>query len=78
MGDFAWYDHVLATSLLVGAIPERHQTADGSVDLDTLLVLVVAAHQQVVHVQPAEMTKWFNTNYDYIVPELLAVISSFN
>ena len=36
VGDFAWYDQVLGTSLLLGNIPARHQSADGRVDLDTL------------------------------------------
>tara|TARA_Y100001956_G_C4111450_1_gene182650 strand:+ start:843 stop:1142 length:300 start_codon:yes stop_codon:yes gene_type:complete len=36
VGDFAWYDHVLNSSLLVGAIPKRHVNTDGNVDLDTL------------------------------------------
>ncbi len=36
VGDFAWYDHVLTTSLLLGNVPERHQNADGSIDIDTL------------------------------------------
>ena len=36
VGDFAWYDHVLTTSLLLGNVPPRHQNKDGSVDIDTL------------------------------------------
>ena len=32
VGDFAWYDHVLTTSLLLGNVPQRHQNNDGSVD----------------------------------------------
>lgn len=36
VGDFAWYDHVLTTSLLLGNVPARHQNNDGSVDIDTL------------------------------------------
>lgn len=36
VGDFAWYDHVLGTSLLLGNVPARHQNADGSIDIDTL------------------------------------------
>ena len=55
VGDFAWYDHVLTTSLLLGNVPARHQNKDGSVDIDTA----------------AEMTKWFNTNYHYMVPEFV-------
>jgi 5-methyltetrahydropteroyltriglutamate--homocysteine methyltransferase len=36
VGDFAWYDHVLTTSLMLGNVPARHQNSDGSVDIDTL------------------------------------------
>ena len=36
MGDFAWYDHVLTTSLLLGNVPPRHQNKDGSVNLDKI------------------------------------------
>ena len=36
VGDFAWYDQVLGTSLLLGNVPPRHRNQDGSVDLDTL------------------------------------------
>ncbi|MCE1631364.1 5-methyltetrahydropteroyltriglutamate--homocysteine S-methyltransferase, partial [Enterobacter hormaechei] len=35
VGDFAWYDHVLTTSLLLGNVPPRHQNPDGTIDLDT-------------------------------------------
>ncbi|WP_105902743.1 5-methyltetrahydropteroyltriglutamate--homocysteine S-methyltransferase [Vibrio gangliei] len=80
-GDFAWYDHVLTTSLLVGHVPARHSNG-GFPDLDTLFK--VARGQSVNDPtldcgcrNPAEnsdaaasdMTKWFNTNYHYIVPE---------
>ena len=36
VGDFAWYDQVLGTSLLLGNVPPRHRNQDGTVDLDTL------------------------------------------
>lgn len=45
VGDFAWYDHVLTTSLLLGNVPQRHQNNDGSVDIDTCSVLVVDVHR---------------------------------
>ncbi|CAM3645501.1 MULTISPECIES: 5-methyltetrahydropteroyltriglutamate--homocysteine S-methyltransferase [Pseudoalteromonas] len=70
VGDFAWYDHVLATSLLVGAIPERHRKACGSVDLDTLFRIGRGRAPTGCACAASEMTKWFNTNYHYIVPEL--------
>lgn len=43
VGDFAWYDHVLTTSLLLGNVPARHQNKDGSVDIDTLFRIGAAA-----------------------------------
>ncbi|KAB1493624.1 5-methyltetrahydropteroyltriglutamate--homocysteine S-methyltransferase [Serratia proteamaculans] len=69
VGDFAWYDHVLTTSLLLGNVPARHQNADGSIDLDTLFRLGRGRAPTGEPAAAAEMTKWFNTNYHYIVPE---------
>ncbi|WP_345829804.1 5-methyltetrahydropteroyltriglutamate--homocysteine S-methyltransferase [Erwinia sp. HDF1-3R] len=69
VGDFAWYDHVLTTSLLLGNVPARHQNKDGSIDLDTLFRLGRGRAPGGEPAAAAEMTKWFNTNYHYIVPE---------
>ncbi|MGG6194817.1 5-methyltetrahydropteroyltriglutamate--homocysteine S-methyltransferase [Pantoea allii] len=69
VGDFAWYDHVLTTSLMLGNVPARHQNNDGSVDLDTLFRLGRGRAPTGEPAAAAEMTKWFNTNYHYIVPE---------
>lgn len=69
VGDFAWYDHVLTTSLMLGNVPARHQNKDGSVDLDTLFRLGRGRAPNGEPAAAAEMTKWFNTNYHYIVPE---------
>lgn len=69
-GDFAWYDHVLTTTLLLGHVPKRHR--NGFPDLDTLFN-IGRGQSQVgcdCHGHAAsDMTKWFNTNYHYIVPE---------
>ena len=64
-GDFSLYDHVLDTAWAVGAIPERAggPEADG---LDAYFAL--ARGDDTTH--PLEMTKWFDTNYHYLVPEL--------
>ncbi|MCL9782759.1 5-methyltetrahydropteroyltriglutamate--homocysteine S-methyltransferase [Vibrio sp. S4M6] len=69
VGDFAWYDHVLSTSLLLGHVPKRHETE--SVDLDTLFRVARGRSQSSCECTGAasDMTKWFNTNYHYIVPE---------
>ena len=68
-GDFAWYDHVLTTSLLLGHVPARHN--QGFPDLDTLFRVGRGQSQSSCGCGAAasDMTKWFNTNYHYIVPE---------
>ncbi|ELM6648459.1 TPA: 5-methyltetrahydropteroyltriglutamate--homocysteine S-methyltransferase [Vibrio vulnificus] len=69
-GDFAWYDHVLTTTLLLGHVPKRHR--HGFPDLDTLFLVGRGQSQSSCACQGAaasDMTKWFNTNYHYIVPE---------
>lgn len=68
-GDFAWYDHVLTTSLLLGVVPERHRNDDDSVDLDTLFRIARGRAPKGKPAAASDMTKWFNTNYHYIVPE---------
>ena len=69
VGDFAWYDQVLGTSLLLGNIPARHQTADGRIDLDTLFRMARGRAPSGHSAAASEMSKWFNTNYHYLVPE---------
>ena len=71
VGDFAWYDHVLTTSLLLGNVPARHQNKDGSVDIDTLFRIGRGRAPTGEPAAAAEMTKWFNTNYHYMVPEFV-------
>lgn len=69
VGDFAWYDQVLTLSATLGVIPARHQ--EERITIDTLFNMARGASpccgQQVA---ACEMTKWFDTNYHYIVPEL--------
>ncbi|WP_328677112.1 5-methyltetrahydropteroyltriglutamate--homocysteine S-methyltransferase [Streptomyces sp. NBC_00343] len=65
-GDFSYYDHVLDTTVMVGAVPERHRAA---VELDALDGYFAMA-RGTQDVAPLEMTKWFDTNYHYLVPEL--------
>ncbi|HCR0139244.1 5-methyltetrahydropteroyltriglutamate--homocysteine S-methyltransferase [Klebsiella aerogenes] len=71
VGDFAWYDHVLTTSLLLGNVPARHQNKDGTVDIDTLFRIGRGRARTGEPAAAAEMTKWFNTNYHYMVPEFV-------
>ncbi|MFE5539649.1 5-methyltetrahydropteroyltriglutamate--homocysteine S-methyltransferase [Streptomyces sp. NPDC056519] len=65
-GDFSYYDHVLDTSVMVGAVPERHRAAYEADRLDGCFAMARGTQD----VAPLEMTKWFDTNYHYLVPEL--------
>ncbi|MBA0051081.1 5-methyltetrahydropteroyltriglutamate--homocysteine S-methyltransferase [Streptomyces sp. AJS327] len=65
-GDFSYYDHVLDTSVMVGAVPERHRAAVEADPLDGYFAMARGTQE----VAPLEMTKWFDTNYHYLVPEL--------
>ncbi|TAL77062.1 MAG: 5-methyltetrahydropteroyltriglutamate--homocysteine S-methyltransferase [Burkholderiaceae bacterium] len=71
VGDFAWYDQILEWSALIGAVPPRFaQPSDGAVDLDTLFRMARGRAPSGAPAAACEMTKWFDTNYHYIVPEL--------
>jgi 5-methyltetrahydropteroyltriglutamate--homocysteine methyltransferase len=66
--DFSLYDHVLDTSCMLGAVPAGYGWAGGPVSLATYFALARGTPQH-----PAmEMTKWFDTNYHYLVPRLHA------
>ncbi|WP_326756162.1 5-methyltetrahydropteroyltriglutamate--homocysteine S-methyltransferase [Streptomyces hirsutus] len=65
-GDFSYYDHVLDTTVMVGAIPDRHRAAVETDALDGYFAMARGTQE----VAPLEMTKWFDTNYHYLVPEL--------
>lgn len=65
-GDFSYYDHVLDTTVMLGAIPERHRDAVQANALDGYFAMARGTQD----VAPLEMTKWFDTNYHYLVPEL--------
>ncbi len=68
-GDFAWYDQVLTLSATVGNIPARHRNPDGSIDLDTLFRVARGFSTASGPVPASDMTKWFDSNYHYLVPE---------
>lgn len=64
-GDFSFYDQVLDTTVMLGAVPERFEANEEIVSLDTYFAMARGTKDA-----PAmEMTKWFDTNYHYIVPE---------
>lgn len=72
VGDFAWYDHVLTTSAMVNNIPYRHCRSKDKINLNTLFRTARGSlNPDGTIVIPAEMKKWFNTNYHYIVPEFV-------
>ena len=68
--DFSFYDRVLDTCALVGAVPPRYGWSGGDVDVDTYFAMARGVQQKGRDVTAMEMTKWFDTNYHYIVPEL--------
>ena len=72
VGDFSLYDHVLDASFMVGNIPERAQSLPGS-ELDYYFRVARGRSNADIGasscIHAAEMTKWFDTNYHYIVPE---------
>ena len=83
--DFSFYDHVLDTAAMVGAVPERFDWKGARVDLPTYFAMARGragsahehdgdGHEGCNHggTHAMEMTKWFDTNYHYIVPEFHA------
>ncbi len=67
VGDFALYDHVLDASLLFNVIPERFIACDN--EMDRMFCMARGKAPNGSEAQACEMTKWFDTNYHYIVPE---------
>ncbi|MGG3871074.1 5-methyltetrahydropteroyltriglutamate--homocysteine S-methyltransferase [Brevibacillus laterosporus] len=65
VNDFTMYDHMLDMAVMFGYVPKRYEYAGGVVPLSTYFAM--ARGNQ--HAVACEMTKWFNTNYHYIVPE---------
>ncbi|MFP3831452.1 5-methyltetrahydropteroyltriglutamate--homocysteine S-methyltransferase [Chryseobacterium sp. SIMBA_028] len=70
--DFSYYDQVLDMSLIVGAIPTRyHEVAlkRNNSELDLYFAMARGYQKDGLDITAMEMTKWFDTNYHYIVPE---------
>jgi 5-methyltetrahydropteroyltriglutamate--homocysteine methyltransferase len=77
--DFSLYDHILDTSVMVGAIPDEYGWRGGKVALETYFTMARGAqgerdacghrHDTATGAPAQEMTKWFDTNYHYMVPE---------
>lgn len=72
VGDFSLYDHVLDTATMFGLVPKRYEYTGGKVSLETYFDIARGTKGAVA----SEMTKWFNTNYHYIVPELYEAVPS--
>lgn len=79
VGDFSFYDHVLDMSFMLGNLPERVRGLHGDA-LDNYFRVARGRSAQTTEahrgccgeVAAGEMTKWFDTNYHYIVPEFTA------
>ncbi|MFM1724228.1 5-methyltetrahydropteroyltriglutamate--homocysteine S-methyltransferase [Rhodococcus sp. PAM 2766] len=69
VGTFSYYDQMLDTAVMLGALPERVAGIDDELDR------YFAAARGTDTVPPLEMTKWFDTNYHYLVPEITAATS---
>jgi 5-methyltetrahydropteroyltriglutamate--homocysteine methyltransferase len=70
--DFSLYDHILDLSCMLGCIPERYGWTGGRVDLDTYFSMARGRQAAGTDVTAMEMSKWFDTNYHYLVPEFAA------
>ena len=68
--DFSFYDQVLDTICLLGAVPDRYNWHGDDVDLKTYFAMARGSQTKELDVSALEMTKWFDTNYHYLVPEL--------
>lgn len=66
VNDFSCYDHVLDTAVMFGLVPKRFDYKGGPVSLSVYYAIARGTKDATA----SEMTKWFNTNYHYIVPEL--------
>lgn len=74
--DFSFYDHVLDMSLLLGVIPDRYAPVVTDVkdntEIDLYFAMARGYQKDGLDITAMEMTKWFDTNYHYIVPEFRA------
>ncbi|WP_185877301.1 5-methyltetrahydropteroyltriglutamate--homocysteine S-methyltransferase [Blattabacterium cuenoti] len=66
--DFSFYDHVLDMSFLIGSIPDSYFNLKFKNDIDLYFSMARGYQKHKFDIKAMEMTKWFNTNYHYIVP----------
>lgn len=69
VNDFSYYDHILDMTLTTGAIPERFFPLKHLNQHDLYFAMARGYQKEGYDITPMEMTKWFDTNYHYIVPE---------
>lgn len=69
VGDFSFYDQVLDLSALLGVVPARFGPVTGEVDFDTYFRMARGRGAAGPEAAACELTKWFDTNYHYLVPE---------
>ncbi len=67
--DFSFYDQILDMTCTLGLVPSRYKWDGGNVDLDTYFAMARGAQKDGLDVTAMEMTKWFDTNYHFLVPE---------
>jgi 5-methyltetrahydropteroyltriglutamate--homocysteine methyltransferase len=74
--DFSFYDQVLDTSLMLGVIPQRYNAVltenPANKEIDLYFAMARGYQKDGLDITAMEMTKWFDTNYHYIVPEFTA------
>lgn len=67
-GDFSLYDRMLDITCMLGVMPSRFTSCSGDSPLDRYFSLARGDVQR--NIPALEMTKWFDTNYHYLVPEI--------
>jgi len=68
--DFSLYDHVLDAAVMVGAIAPRFASAGGTIDRSRYFAMARGGDVDGKTVAPLDLTKWFDTNYHHLVPEI--------
>ena len=68
--DFSFYDQVLDMACLLGVVPDRYKWDGKNVNLETYFAMARGSQTSNLDASALEMTKWFDTNYHYLVPEL--------
>ena len=68
--DFSLYDHVLDAIVMVDAVPARFRPGSGPITLDRYFAMAHGGDIKGRPVAPLDLTKWFDTNYHHLVPEI--------